>query len=229
MRKVFEIPHLFSTIDYPNGNSLVLFLPGCTMSCPYCHNIDIARAHPITGSLINSLTPLLRKYGGFTQNLVFSGGEPTMYGTRLIEAAEYALNLGWNIKLDSNSSCSQSLFVECLDLFDIIALDVKTVPTKYHRVFKKHTPIVDTVCSNIRHAASLGSDNIYFRTTMDSRIVDILDIHNVVMNFIVGAKHYYIQQLIDPSEHGYPCNELGQLVNDIKMTSNIDDVKLLNC
>lgn len=68
----------FSLSDYPHAIAAALFLPGCPLRCPYCHN------HQIQGyrdfdyeDFTQRILPYLESKQGLLDAFVISGGEPS--------------------------------------------------------------------------------------------------------------------------------------------------------
>lgn len=120
-----------SWIDYPGRLSAVVFLRGCNLRCPYCHNPALlSRSGAIAVSEGELLTFLAARRGRL-DGVVFSGGEPTLDPRlrRLIEATRRA---GFGVKLDTNGTRPDVLATLLGDgLLDYVALDLKDEPTAY--------------------------------------------------------------------------------------------------
>lgn len=117
-----------SFMEYEDYVSLVLFSYGCNMRCSYCYNYDhIMDSDAIIDSDVNSIidenvTPL-------TDALVFLGGEPTIYGARILEASTYAkLKHDLSVKVFSNGTRHLLLLDGLLSgLFDSVSVDFKAI------------------------------------------------------------------------------------------------------
>ena len=114
--------------DYPGRPAAVLFIPGCNLRCPYCHNGPLVTP-PFPENLVSfaEAAAYLRKRSKVLGGVCLSGGEPTLFPEikALIEAVQ---DLGYPVKLDTNG-----LLPERLKPLrpDFIAMDVKTSPHKY--------------------------------------------------------------------------------------------------
>jgi pyruvate formate lyase activating enzyme len=120
-----------SFIDFRGTLSAVVFLRGCNLRCPYCHNaslLDIAGPSPLGSS---DLLRLLETRRGRLGGVVFSGGEPTLR-PELRSLIVAARDLGFAIKLDTNGT-RPDVLADLLKarLLDYVAMDLKDEPEAY--------------------------------------------------------------------------------------------------
>lgn len=117
-----------SLIDFPGHLAAAVFLRGCNMRCPYCHNAElIARGGPAV-MRADDLMAFLARRRGLLDGVVFSGGEPTL-ARELRSLVERARGMGYAIKLDTNGTRPDVLAELLSDgLLDYIALDLKDEP-----------------------------------------------------------------------------------------------------
>lgn len=120
-----------SLVDYPGKPAFVLFLGGCNFRCPYCHNNGIVQKEGNEYSLDYVLS-LIQTRVHFLNGIVVTGGEPTIYGEKLISLLEKIRILPLSIKLDTNGS-NPKLLKEILKkkLVDYVAMDLKNSFEKY--------------------------------------------------------------------------------------------------
>lgn len=146
------------------------------------------------------MTKYLNERCGKLDGIVFSGGECTVHGQRLINDICYTRNLGYKIKVDTNGS-NPHIIKQLIDekLVDYIALDFKCpedkwelfMPSsKYYYNFKETYKI-------------LQDSNIPFevRTTVHTDIInenDIMAILGALENW--GYKGTYFIQFFFPTE-----------------------------
>lgn len=112
----------FSTVDYPDRLSAVLFCQGCPWRCRYCHNPHL---QPSTrGALPWAETErFLEGRRNFLEAIVFSGGEPTAQpGLGL--AMRAARGFGYRIGLHT-AGVSPGALRTVLPLVDWVGLDIK--------------------------------------------------------------------------------------------------------
>lgn len=122
-----------SFIDFPGCLSAVVFLRGCNLRCPFCHNAALIKSDGPRVMEGSEIIEFLASRRGRLDGVVFSGGEPTLQRglPSLIEAAR---GLGFKIKLDTNGTRPELLSELLGDaLLDYVALDLKDEPTAYAR------------------------------------------------------------------------------------------------
>ena len=119
-----------SMLDYPNHPSFVIFLNGCNLKCPYCHNNNIVSKQKVIKK--EEIFELLKSRKKLINHVVITGGEATIYGDKLIELIKEIKDLGFFIKLDSNGLKPDILDkVISNNLVDFIAMDIKNTFKKY--------------------------------------------------------------------------------------------------
>jgi pyruvate formate lyase activating enzyme len=121
-----------SFCDWPGKISAVLFLGGCNLRCPTCHNRQLA-FHPETLPLLpkNDVMRLLATRRGWIDGLVISGGEPTTVPFLEDLLAELA-GQGLPVKLDTNGLAPERIErLLAANLVECLAVDVKGPWTKY--------------------------------------------------------------------------------------------------
>ncbi len=119
-----------SLVDYPGCVSAVLFVAGCNLRCPYCHNPELVEpGEPGWAGLATAEEALafLERRRGVLGGVVLSGGEPTLHAD-LPELAAAVRSLGFRIKLDTNGTAPERIAAVGADY---IAMDLKTAPERY--------------------------------------------------------------------------------------------------
>ncbi|MDR0554060.1 MAG: radical SAM protein [Treponema sp.] len=134
-----------SLVDYPGKIAAALFLPGCNLRCPWCHNGDLVRSEGGSGESAEfpedseSLVPLddalrhIEKRRAVLGAVVLSGGEPTIH-RELPELIRRIKSLELPVKLDTNGMVPEmlkALFAEAAFRPAYIALDLKLAPARY--------------------------------------------------------------------------------------------------
>lgn len=129
----------FSMLDFGENLCAILFYNGCSgFACPYCYNVAQAKGTAETLPE-EEIVEFLESRRGKLDGIVFSGGECTIWGHRLIDDIYYAHNLGYKIKVDTNGS-SPFIIKTLLEkkLIDYIALDFKCPDYKQDIFMKAH-------------------------------------------------------------------------------------------
>jgi pyruvate formate lyase activating enzyme len=120
-------------VDYPGKVASVLFLPGCNLHCPWCHNRDLII--PGKGDLVPPEAALahIEKRRSLLGGVVLSGGEPCLY-RELPALIRRIKALSLPVKLDTNGTAPaalEELFSREETRPDYIALDLKLAPFRY--------------------------------------------------------------------------------------------------
>ena len=121
-------------LDYPEKVACTVFLPGCNLRCPYCHNSSLVLPPRIgKGFPEEELLEFLSRRKGKLDGVCITGGEPTIHKD-LPELICKIRNLGFLIKLDTNGSNPSMLEELIADrLIDYVAMDIKNSPQMYAR------------------------------------------------------------------------------------------------
>lgn len=117
-----------SQLDFPHSLSAILFYRGCNLRCPYCYNVGLVDPNfNIEYEKPADIIAFLNKRKGVLDGIVFSGGEATLWGSKLKDDMRYVKSLGYNTKLDTNGS-SPMLVQEMIEegILDYVAVDIKT-------------------------------------------------------------------------------------------------------
>lgn len=174
--------------EYEDLHSLVLFSKGCNFKCKDCYNLQaITHSEPI-GKAIDimkaKITPL-------HEGVVFLGGEPTIWGDRLIESALFAKNeMKMKVKVFSNGYKTDIIrkLIEknCVDVF---SFDYKctnnTVDVLGINITEKQYQ--NAVINSINTAKEAGI-NIEIRTTEFDN-VDISGIKKILNEKFPDVRH----------------------------------------
>ncbi len=194
-----------SLVDYDDRIATTLFVAGCNLRCPFCHNSELV-LHPKNNPTISweEIMEYLERRKGVLDAVVITGGEPTLMND-LIEKMQDIKKLGYLIKLDTNGTNPDLLMdLSNLGLVDYIAMDIKNSLPKYGVTSGK--PLLDTskIEESIRFLLN-GVIDYEFRTTIIDEFHTSLDMERIGQ-LIEGAKRYYLQRYIDNEyciEHGY--------------------------
>ncbi|MDF2905658.1 MAG: hypothetical protein K0R34_979 [Herbinix sp.] len=204
-------------LDYPKHLAATIFLGGCNMRCPFCHNASL-----VTGVTSQPIIPeqevlsYLIKRKGILEGVCITGGEPSLYPD-LIEFIAKIKVLGLKIKLDTNGTnpkMIKSLVAE--RLIDYIAMDIKNSKEKYSTTVGLSDfnlePIIESV--NFLLTSTLDYE---FRTTIVREYHTEEDMLSIG-NWLFGAKAYFLQSYTDsgdillPGLHNHPKETLEEYV-----------------
>ncbi|MBO5609495.1 MAG: anaerobic ribonucleoside-triphosphate reductase activating protein [Eubacterium sp.] len=207
-------------LDFPGKVACTVFLGGCDMRCPFCHNWELVDGE---APAIMDEDELLRFLGGrvgLLDGVAFTGGEPLLRND-LGDVIKRIREMGFLIKLDTNGNHPERL-KGMLDagLLDYVAMDVKNSKERYGETIG--LPGFDT--THIEESISiLKESNIdyEFRTTVMKEYHDESSFEGI-SEMIRGAKKYYIQSFIDrdtvPTEglSAYSADELNKFLEIVK-------------
>jgi len=219
-------------LDWDGMVACTVYLAGCNLRCPYCHNKAIVvNADGAEAIDENSVLTYIENNSDFIDGVVVSGGEP-LINKDLGKFLKKIKALGVKVKMDTNG-----MFPEMLDdlmgagLVDMVAMDVKSSLSgdRYNAVAGADADI-DAVKRSIRMIIDSGIDH-EFRTTAVPVYVKEKDIEDICKN-IKGAKKYRIHQfrnkttiadsltVLDP----YPESKLTEMAEIAK--KYVKDVKI---
>ncbi|EOC99573.1 anaerobic ribonucleoside-triphosphate reductase activating protein [Caldisalinibacter kiritimatiensis] len=183
-----------SFIDYPDKICTVLFVGGCNFRCPYCHNGELVNNE---GEFIDEeyIFDFLNKRRKMLDGVCISGGEATLYNTKLYDFITRVKKLDYLVKLDTNGT-NPELLKNLIDnkLIDYVAMDIKAPFDKYEDVVNVKIDI-----ENIKKSIDIiRNSNIdyEFRTTVCKELLTKEDIIELAES-IKGSKRYIMQNFKD--------------------------------
>lgn len=183
-----------SLLDFPGRIASLVFFGGCNLSCPFCHNPDLVQAPDrLPDYPLEPLFEELEQRRSFIDGVVISGGEPTLYPD-LIPFMRRIKQLGLMVKLDTNGLLPDIL-AEVLrqDLVDLVALDLKTAPSRYGELHNR--PVNDTALQRTVTMLLQNPVACEFRTTCVPGLVCEEDIRQIGA-LLRGAPAWVLQQFV---------------------------------
>ena len=182
-------------LDFPGRVACTVFLGGCDMRCPFCHNAELidGSAPPVMDE--EELLAFLKKRQGLLEGVAVTGGEPLLRPD-FISLAEKIRDLGYPLKLDTNGTHPDRLReVVRRGLAAYVAMDIKNSPERY-----AETAGLETLdLAPVRESAALlmeGQTDYEFRTTVVAELHDE-DSFRGIGEWIRGAKRYFLQKFTD--------------------------------
>ncbi|MCM8762230.1 MAG: anaerobic ribonucleoside-triphosphate reductase activating protein, partial [Candidatus Omnitrophica bacterium] len=145
--------------------SCIVFVQGCNLRCPYCHNPELVLPEKYLPLLSTSeVMGFLERRKKYLDGVVITGGEP-FTDSDLLPFVKNIKELGYSVKIDTNGSFPEVIKnMMAGNLVDYIAMDVKGPYEKYEVMVG-----VKVDMSKIKESISLikGSSIPYeFRTTV---------------------------------------------------------------
>ena len=182
-------------LDYPGRVACTVFLGGCDLRCPFCHNGGLVLG-PMPAELDSEdLLAFLKKRRGLLDGVCVTGGEPLLRPD-LPELLSQIKALGYPVKLDTNGGRPARLRALAeRGLVDYVAMDVKNSPGRYGET--AGTPGLDL--APLRESVSFllqGTVDYEFRTTVVREFHDA-DSFKAIGPWIAGAKRYFLQSFVD--------------------------------
>ena len=183
-------------LDFPGRVACTVFLGGCDLRCPFCHNAELIDGTAPAVMEEEELLAFLKKRQGLLEGVAITGGEPLLRGQELTELLGKIRDLGYPVKLDTNGTHPDRLRA-LLDagLVSYVAMDVKNSPEKY--AVTCGMKAMDL--SPVRESVSLlmeGRTDYEFRTTTIAELHDAESFRRIG-EWIAGAKRYFLQKFTD--------------------------------
>jgi pyruvate formate lyase activating enzyme len=179
-------------LDWPGRLSATVFLAGCSLRCPFCHNPALL-SPAAADARWSGLEPYLIAKRDWLDGIVVTGGEPT--DDPDIGALLERLNdLGYRVKLDTNGTNPETLeTLLAMGLVAHVALDIKTTLARYdHLVDRPGTAMRVERTLNVLRRSGVSHE---FRTTAYPGALAIDDLPEIASTLRGGAL-YAIQQFV---------------------------------
>jgi len=163
-----------SLVDFPGVIAATLFTGGCNFNCGWCHNRPLVDKESLSAipdideeTIKAFLNGRKSKLGG----ICVTGGEPTIWGDKLLDFIKWARNEGFLVKLDTNGYLPGVLheYIESRTL-DFIAMDIKNSPESYAVSCGIADINVNRILESVKLIQESGIKH-QFRTTMVPGIV----------------------------------------------------------
>ena len=192
-----------SLLDWDGMVAAVIYLPGCNLRCPFCHNRELVLE---SGSMDEVPRELIEEYlrenVDFLDGVVVSGGEPTIHPD-LPELLRWLRSLGTKIKLDTNGTNPEMLKdVIRAGLVDYVAMDLKApLDETYSELVGCDAPL-EQIKRSIEILMTSGID-YEFRTTMVPTYLSPEDYERMAAYVGTARKlalqHFSPRNTIDPN------------------------------
>lgn len=207
-------------LDYPSKMAAILFYSYCNFHCPYCYNTGV-----VNGT-IDSINPsfvenFLEKRRGVLDAVVFSGGECTIWGDRLLEDMRHTKEKGYLIKVDTNGS-NPELVSKMLNegLVDFVAIDFKCLSEK-SKLFYNDSSCYDRFLETLGMMIDQSDVEYEVRTTVHEDVINIDELSNMCKILVdMGYnKPYGIQQFfVGNGKLSYMDSNLNRTPNKVDLS-----------
>ena len=182
-------------LDYPGHVACTVFLGGCDLRCPFCHNYELAIGTAPAIMDEKELLAFLEKRRGILDGVAITGGEPCLRKDHP-ELLAQIREMGYGTKLDTNGFHPEMLRT-LLDrgLVDYAAVDIKNSPAKYALTSGVDRVDLEALSETIRLLME-GSIDYEFRTTVVKELHTAEDMH-WIGGLIRGSRRYFLQAFTD--------------------------------
>ncbi len=192
-----------STVFWKKNSCIMIYLSGCDFRCPNCNTPELTDFKQEHISNILDIKREINRQAGFSQTILFSGGEPCLQRQALLSLARHSKEAGLEIGLQTNGAkpeTIQSLLRE--NLLDFIELDFKA-PLDDEKRFEEMTASKNffrpttQIIEDIRQTLKLLKKNeeqttIIFKTLIIPGISDDFDFLKKIAEAIKDIKSSWI-------------------------------------
>lgn len=184
-------------LDYPGKCACTVFLAGCNLRCPFCHNASLVLGGAPTAMGSEEFFAFLKKRRGLLDGVCVTGGEPTLRKD-LPEFLTKIRELGYLVKLDTNGSNPEMLrrLIEEKKV-DYVAMDIKNCPDRYAQTCGG----ID-ILPQVQESLSILKENhveYELRTTLCKPFHDE-EALEAMGKWLHGTKNYYLQNFVDSGD-----------------------------
>lgn len=179
-------------LDWPGRVAATLFVSGCQMRCPYCHNPSLIEpASDSCDATWSEVLGYLERRRSWVDGFVITGGEPTT-DPDLIPLLERLSSAEIPVKLDTNGLRPDVLkTVMARKLVSYVALDIKAIRDGYGSLVAR-ADAGDRVAESIALVLRSGLDH-EFRTTCYPGAVQLEQLASIARE-LRGGQLYALQQ-----------------------------------
>jgi len=180
----------FTTIDFPGQLAAVIFLRGCPLRCPFCHNFMLQEESGEAGISWTEVDEFLKSRKKRLDGIVLSGGEPLKH-KEIIDLINKIKESGYLIGINTSGVYPDRL-QEVLPLIDWVGLDIKA-PWKKYALLTGRENMEGVVQKSLDILNRSGLD-FECRTTYDPRYLTKEDILTIAQDLSSrGVKNYAVQ------------------------------------
>lgn len=192
-----------SLCDWPAHNACVIFLGGCNMRCPTCHNWQLAWDYQDLPTLPpQEIVSHIHARQGWLDGIVITGGEATC-APELVNMLTDLQKLELPIKVDSNGQVPEVIeYLLRNKLVDAFSIDVKGPWELYPRLTGGTTQAKEAQ-HNLEQIFALACEfphAFMFRMTQVPLINE--ESVKIVQNYLPKGFTLNVQRFIPPQGHG---------------------------
>lgn len=121
-----------SLIDFPGRISCIIFVQGCNLRCPFCHNPELVLPEKFTPPMDTAeIISFLERRKKYLEGVVITGGEPC-FDRDFPAFAKKIKEMGYLVKIDTNGTFP-AVIKKAIEekIVDYIAMDIKGPRAKY--------------------------------------------------------------------------------------------------
>ena len=182
-------------LDYPGKVACTVFIAGCNMRCPFCHNFELVEHIPQAVCDDGELISFLEKRKGMLDGVCLTGGEPLL-NPGCLELMGRIKEMGYALKLDTNGTSPEKLaHVMERGLADYVAMDIKNSRDRYALTAGLESFDISPVEECVKMLIG-GNTDYEFRTTVVRELHDVESFRDIA-ELCAGAKRFVLQGFVD--------------------------------
>lgn len=113
---------------YPFNWGITLFSLGCNLHCKMCDGYNYEKISNSENVIDNAINVIKNNITPLHDCVIFIGGEPTIWGEKLIKVLEYCKNMGMNTKIFTNGMLPDVVKnINEQELCDAWSVDIKGI------------------------------------------------------------------------------------------------------
>ena len=188
-----------SLLDYPGEIACTVFLSGCNLRCPFCHNASLVLPERQCDEMSeDELFSFLDSRRGKLTAVCISGGEPTVQRDTC-DLIKRIKDMGLRVKLDTNGTNPGMLkYLVSEGLVDYVAMDIKSSREGYAAAVGIEGFDTSRIEESAEYLMSCGID-FEFRTTVTRELHTENEIISIG-KWLTGGEKYFLQTFRDSSD-----------------------------
>ncbi|WP_258238817.1 anaerobic ribonucleoside-triphosphate reductase activating protein [Arcobacter sp. CECT 8985] len=220
MKKIIYDITPFTTLDYKDNLSCIVWFISCNMRCQYCYNTNIIECKDGNYE-IKELFEFLEKRVGLLDAVVLSGGEATMHD--LLPICKKIKSMGFKIKLDTNGT-NKKIVNDLIEknYLDFISLDFKATKQNFKSI--TNSKLYNNFYETLLYLISINFD-FEVRTTLHEDLLDEKQLNEMIDTlYNAGYKNsFHIQNFLNVENY----SNLTEAKNSINKDLLSDKLNIL--